>query len=159
VLSLDQTEALHSRYTFVVNSQGGNYMKTRYVAMLSMLAGATLGALSIGGLYAQGKAPGAYAIIAFTDVGEPAAYKANVLDKALEPVKKYGGQFIVRTTEITSLRPLPAGEPPLVRYVIIGFDDAQQAKTWYGSEEQKAINAYVNEHTKGRIYLVPAFSQ
>jgi uncharacterized protein (DUF1330 family) len=135
------------------------HMKTRYVAVLSMLAGATLGAVSIGGLYAQGKAPGAYAIIAFTDVGEPAAYKANVLDKALEPVKKYGGQFIVRTTEITSLRPLPAGEPPLVRYVIIGFDDAQQAKTWYGSEDQKAINAYVNEHTKGRIYLVPAFTQ
>lgn len=134
-------------------------MKTRYVAVLSMLAGATLGAVSIGGLYAQGKAPGAYAIIAFTDTGEPAAYKANVLDKALEPVKKYGGQFIVRTTEITSLRPLPVGEPPLVRYVIIGFDDAQQAKTWYGSEDQKAINAYVNEHTKGRIYLVPAFSQ
>ena len=25
--------------------------------------------------------------------------------------------------------------------------------------ETKAINAYVNEHTKGRIYLVPAFWQ
>ena len=122
-------------------------MKTRSV-VLSMLASATLGAVSIGGLYAQGKAPGAYAIIAFTDTGDPTAFKANVLDKALEPIKKYGGHFIVRTTEITSLRPLPAGEPPLVRYVMIGFDDAQQAKAWYGSEDQKAINAYVNNTLK-----------
>ena len=115
---------------------------------------------SVGYTPTNGKAPGAYAIIAFTDTGEPAAYKANVLDKALEPVKKYAsGQFIVRTTEITSASSASCWRIPLVRYVIIGFDDAQQAKTWYGSEEQKAINAYVNEHTKGRIYLVPAFSQ
>jgi len=134
-------------------------MKTKYTVALSMLAGAALGVSSVNGLYAQNKAPGAYAIISFTDVGEPAAYKANVLDKAQEPLKKHGGRLIVRTNEITSLRPLPAGAPPLVRYVIIGFDDAQQAKAWYGSDDQKAINAYVDEHTKGRVYLVPALSQ
>ena len=38
-------------------------MKTRYAVVLSMLAGAALGAVSVGGLYAQGKAPGAYVVI------------------------------------------------------------------------------------------------
>jgi len=37
-------------------------MKTRYVTLLSLLAGAAIGALSVGGLYAQTKSPGAYVI-------------------------------------------------------------------------------------------------
>ena len=28
-------------------------------------------------------------MIAFTDTGEPPAYKANVLDKAIQAIKKY----------------------------------------------------------------------
>ena len=72
-------------------------MRTQYTVALSMLAGVAVGAVSVGGLYAQGKAPGAYAIIAFSDVGDPAAFKANVLDKAPEVIKKHGGHFVVRT--------------------------------------------------------------
>ena len=72
-------------------------MRTQYTVALSMLAGVAVGAVSVGGLYAQGKAPGAYAIIAFSNVGDPAAFKANVLDKAPEVIKKHGGHFVVRT--------------------------------------------------------------
>src|ERR1700732_502359 len=87
-------------------------MRTQYTVALSMLAGVAVGAVSVGGLYAQGKAPGAYAIIAFSDVGDPAAFKANVLDKAPEVIKKHGGHFVVRTNDITALR---AGDPPLAQ--------------------------------------------
>ena len=76
-------------------------MRTQYTVALSMLAGVAVGAVSVGGLYAQGKAPGAYAIIAFSDVGDPAAFKANVLDKAPEVIKKHGGHFVVRTIMIS----------------------------------------------------------
>jgi uncharacterized protein (DUF1330 family) len=131
-------------------------MRTQYTVALSMLAGVAVGAVSVGGLYAQGKAPGAYAIIAFSDVGDPAAFKANVLDKAPEVIKKHGGHFVVRTNDITALR---AGDPPLKRYVIIGFDGVQQAKAWYGADDMKDINAYNEKHTKGRAFVVEAALQ
>jgi uncharacterized protein (DUF1330 family) len=131
-------------------------MRTQYTVALSMLAGVAVGAVSVGGLYAQGKAPGAYAIIAFSDVGDPAAFKANVLDKAPEVIKKHGGHFVVRTNDITALR---AGDPPLKRYVIIGFDGVQQAKAWYGADDMKDINAYNEKHTKGRAFVVEAAPQ
>ena len=131
-------------------------MKTQYVIGLAMLAGAVLGAASVNGLNAQGKSPGAYAIVAYSDVGEPAAFKANVLDKAPEAIKKHGGRFLVRTTDITVLR---AGDPPLKRYVIIGFDNAEQAKAWYNGDDMKGVVAYNAQHTKGRAFIVPAAAQ
>jgi uncharacterized protein (DUF1330 family) len=128
-------------------------MKTTYAVALAMLAGVAIGGTSVGGLYAQNKTPGAYAIVAFSDTGDAAAFKTNVLDKAPDAVKKHGGHFIARTNEITVLR---AAEPQLKRYVIIAFDDVQKAKSWYGSEDMKAINSYNDQHTKGRAFIVPA---
>ena len=133
-------------------------MRTRYTVVLSMLAGAALGAISVGGLYAQGKTPGAYAVIVFTDLGDQAAFKTNVLDKAVPTIPKHGGTRIVATQEFTLLR---EGTPPfpLKRYVLIGFDNVQQAKAWYGSGDMKDVNAYIEQHTKGRAYVVEALKQ
>lgn len=133
-------------------------MKTRYgvTVTMAMLAGVAIGAASVNGLNAQAKAPGAYVIVAFSDVGDPATFKENVLDKAPDAIKKHGGHFVVRTNDITVLR---AAEPALKRYVIIGFDSAQQAKAWYGSDDMKGINAYNDQHTKGRAFVVEAASQ
>jgi hypothetical protein len=50
-------------------------------------------------------------------------------------------------------------EPAIKRYVIIGFDNAQQAKAWYDSADMKNINTYNDQHTKGRAFLVDAVSQ
>jgi uncharacterized protein (DUF1330 family) len=131
-------------------------VKTRYTIILAMLAGAALGAASVNGLNAQNKAPGAYAIVAYSDVGDPAAFKENVLDKAPDAIKKHGGRFIVRTTEITTLR---AADPPIKRYVIIGFDNVQQAKAWYGSDDMKGVAAYNEQKTKGRVFAVETLPQ
>jgi uncharacterized protein (DUF1330 family) len=135
-------------------------MKTKYTVALSMLAGAAIGAVSVGGLYAQGKTPGAYVVITFTDIPDPAGYKENVLDKAQAVMDKHGGQVVARTNResITMLRP---GDTPfqIKRYVILGFDDLQKAQEWYNSPEQKPINAYVDQHTKGRVFALKAGGQ
>lgn len=128
-------------------------MKTRYAVASAMVAGVLLGGLSVGGLYAQGKMPGAYVIVGFSDIDDVAAFKTNVVEKAAGLIEKNGGRFLVRTNEITVLR---AADPPIKRYVLIGFDSVQQAKSWYASEDMKAINAYNEQHTKGRSFVVEA---
>ena len=135
-------------------------MKTKYTVALSILAGVAIGAISVGGLYAQGKAPGAYVVLTFTDIPDPAGYKEQVLDKAQASLVKHGGQVVARTNRegITMFRP---GDTPfqIKRYVILGFDDLTKAQDWYNSAEQKPINAYVDEHTKGRVFALKAGGQ
>ena len=126
-------------------------MKSYFGLGLAMIAGIGIGAASFSGLNAQGKAPGAYVIVAFSDIGDPAGFKTAVLDKAGAVVEKHGGRVLVRTTDITELR---AAEPPIKRWVLIGFDSAQQAKDWYTSADNKPIDEYQRQHTKGRVFLV-----
>jgi uncharacterized protein (DUF1330 family) len=130
-------------------------MKQYMTIGLAMVAGAALGAVSVGGLYAQGKAPGAYAVVTYTEIADPAGYKANVSDKAQASIAKAGGQLLAATNDLTVLR---EGTPPfpLKRIAIIGFDSVQQAKDWYGSPDRKDVQAYVNANTKGRAFAVQA---
>jgi hypothetical protein len=60
-------------------------MKSRYVAALSLLAGAAIGGLSIGGLYAQSKSPGAYVIVDISEVTNPDGFK-QLFPKAPPPL-------------------------------------------------------------------------
>jgi uncharacterized protein (DUF1330 family) len=135
-------------------------MKTKYAAALALLAGVVIGGVSVGGLYAQEKTPGAYVVITFTDIPDAASYKEHVLDKAQAALEKHGGQVVARTNRegITMLRP---GDTPfqVKRYVILGFDDLQKAQEWYNSAEQKPINAYVDQRTKGRIFALKGGGQ
>jgi uncharacterized protein (DUF1330 family) len=130
-------------------------MKTQYTVALALAAGIAIGAVSVGALYAQGKAPGAYAIVTYTEIADPASYKTNVADKAPALIEKLGGQLLVATNDITVLR---EGTPPfpVKRYAIIGFDSIDKAKDWYASAEMKDINAYINGNTKGRLFVVKA---
>jgi uncharacterized protein (DUF1330 family) len=123
---------------------------------IGVLAGVAIGALSVGGLYAQGKNAGAYAVVAFNDFGDPAAFKTNVGEPSPAIVKKHGGRFIARTDTVTVLR---AADPPLTRYVIIAFDDVQQANSWWSSDDWKLIRTYLEQHTKGRAFAVDAIPQ
>jgi uncharacterized protein (DUF1330 family) len=134
---------------------GEDIVKTRYTVTLALVAGIAIGAVSVGALYAQGKAPGAYAIVTYTEIADPAGYKTNVADKAPALIEKLGGHLLVATNDITVLR---EGTPPfpVKRYAVIGFDSIDKAKDWYASAEMKDINAYINENTKGRIFAVKA---
>ena len=88
-------------------------MKTRYVAALSVFAGAAIGALSVGGLYAQSKSPGAYVIVDISEVTNPDGFK-QLFPKAPPAVAAFDGHFVTRTEKISALD----GTPPK-RFVII----------------------------------------
>jgi uncharacterized protein (DUF1330 family) len=121
--------------------------------MLATAVGAVIGAASMGGLQAQVKTAGAYAIVQFTDFGDPAGFKTNVAEPSPAIIKKHGGHFVARTDTVTVLRP---ENPPLTRYVIIGFDNVQQAKDWYNSEDWRPVATYLEQKTKGRAFAVEA---
>lgn len=131
-------------------------MKSKAALLFGMTIGAVLGAVSIGALNAQSKGPGAYAVVAFSDFGDPAAFKTNVGEPSPGVIKKYGGRFLARTDSVTVLR---AADPPLTRYVIIAFDDQKQAQAWWSSDDWKPIRTYLDQKTKGRAFVVDALPQ
>jgi uncharacterized protein (DUF1330 family) len=128
-------------------------MKQFFGVGIGMLAGAVLGAAAVTGLHAQAKSPGAYVIISYSDIGDAAAFKAAVGDKAPDAIKKGGGRFIVGSNDIIPLR---AANPPVKRFALIAFDSVQQAKTWYGSDDMKGINEFNEAKTKGHSFIVAA---
>ena len=124
---------------------------TRYLSLgLAMLAGAAFGAVAVGGLNAQSKAPGAYAILDISDIVDPTALK-QIVAKADPAIKAGGGQTLARTNKVTAL----GGTPPK-RVVILAFDSVDQAKAWYSSPLQQEVNAMAEKALKLRWYVVDA---
>jgi uncharacterized protein (DUF1330 family) len=132
----------------LIPALGGNIMK-RYISLgLAMLAGAALTS-GINALHAQGKAPGAYAVLDISEIVDPGAMK-EIVTKAGAAVKAAGGQYLARTDKIT---PLSGGTPPK-RFVIIGFDSVDAAKAWYSSPAQAEVNAVADKALKQRWFIV-----
>jgi len=50
-------------------------------------------------------------------------------------LEKYGGKFLVRGGPFEAIE----GEAPFQRLVILEFPSMEQARTWYASEEYRAI--------------------
>jgi uncharacterized protein (DUF1330 family) len=123
-------------------------MKTRYLTLLSLLAGAAIGALSVGGLYAQTKSPGAYVIVDISQVTNPDGFK-QLFPKAPPAVAAFDGHFLTRTEKITALD----GTPPK-RVVIIGFESVDKAKAWDASAAQKEVNDIRIKNTNSRSFIV-----
>jgi uncharacterized protein (DUF1330 family) len=115
---------------------------------LGVLLGAALGAAAVNGLHAQGKTPGAYAILDISEVVDAAAMK-SIVAKASASVKAGGGEYLARTDKITALD----GVPPK-RVVILAFDNTDAAKAWYNSPAQQEINAMAEKALKQRWYVV-----
>ena len=115
---------------------------------LGMLIGAALGAAAVGGLHAQGKTPGAYAILDISEIMDADLLK-QMGAKAGPAVKAGGGQFLARTENITGLM----GTPPK-RVVIVSFDNVEQAKAWYKTAAQEEVNAMAGKAIKARWYVV-----
>jgi uncharacterized protein (DUF1330 family) len=129
-------------------------MKTTITVVSAMLAGAALGIAAINALHAQGKAPGAYAIVDISEITDANVFRQQLLAKvtpaALVP---FGGQYIVRTENVTALD----GTPPQ-RFVIIGFDSMDKAKAWSAAAAQKEVDAIRAKSTKSRQFLVEGLS-
>jgi uncharacterized protein (DUF1330 family) len=125
-------------------------VKTHYAVTLSMIAGAALGAVSVGGLYAQGKAPGAYVVIDISEMKDPELFK-TLIPKAGPSMAPYGAYNVIRTQKIEALD----GTPP-ARFVVIAFDNANKAKAWDASPATKEITAIRQKSTTSRAFIVDA---
>jgi len=118
---------------------------------LTLLAGVAIGATAVGGLHAQGK-PGVYAVVDIAEITDPDTFK-TLGPKAGPAMAGLGGQFIVRTENITAA----SGTPPK-RFVVIGFDSLDKAKAWAASPAQKEVDAIREKSTKSREFFVEAFA-
>jgi uncharacterized protein (DUF1330 family) len=73
--------------------------------------------------------------------------------ETLSALAAFGGQYLVRTENITNLD----GTPPK-RFVVIAFDSMDKAKAWSSSPSQKEVDALRMKATKSRQFLVEGFS-
>ncbi|MGD0023768.1 MAG: DUF1330 domain-containing protein [Xanthobacteraceae bacterium] len=127
-------------------------MHRRIALGLAMLAGAAIGATAVSGLHAQGKAPGAYAVVDISAVNNPDLFK-TLLPKAGPAATAFDGKFVVRTENIVGLD----GTPPK-RFVVIAFDSMDKAKAWNSSAAMSEINGIRMKSTNSRSFIVEGMS-
>jgi uncharacterized protein (DUF1330 family) len=121
----------------------------RYIPLgLAMLASAALGAVAVNGLHAQGKGPGAYAIIDISAINNPDVFK-TLLPKTAAATAAFGGKNAAVTENIVALD----GTPPK-RFIIISFDSIDKTKAWYNSPAQEEINGIRKRSTNSRAFIV-----
>ena len=114
---------------------------------LAMLAGVAIGAAAVNGLNAQGKPPGAYAVVDISEITDQNTF-GQILPKAMPASDAFGGKYIVRTNKITALD----GTPPQ-RFVVIAFESAEKAKAWDSSALQSEVNDLRRKSTKSRVFI------
>jgi uncharacterized protein (DUF1330 family) len=113
-----------------------------------LIAGIAIGAVSVNGLRAQYKEPGAYVIIDISQITNRDSFMRQLLPKAEPVVTDYGGKFLARTEAITRLD----GAPPQ-RFVLIAFDSVDKAKSWYASPAWKEVDEMRMKLTKSRVFV------
>jgi uncharacterized protein (DUF1330 family) len=122
-------------------------MKTRFVVLVSVMAGALAGAAAVQALHAQAKPP------AFV-VGEIDVKNAELLDKEYVPnaskaVRDGGGKYLVLGGKSVSFY----GEPPK-RILIMAFDNLAKAEAAFNSAAYKQAKAAGDKYATFRIYAV-----
>jgi uncharacterized protein (DUF1330 family) len=118
---------------------------------LAMLTGAALGAIATGALYAQGRPPGAFAVIDVDEITDPGVLDKQIFPKETPSLVPFGGQYVMRTQSISGID----GTPPK-RFVVVAFGSLQAAKAWSASAGQKEIDALRMKSTKSRAFIVDA---
>jgi uncharacterized protein (DUF1330 family) len=119
---------------------------------LTLLAGVAIGATAIQGLHAQGKAPGAYAVVDISAVNNPDVFK-TLFPIAGKAIDEFGGKYIIRTENITGLD----GTAPK-RFVVIAFDSMDKAKAWHTSAGMKQVDEIRLKSTNSRQFLAEAYT-
>src|SRR5215469_6247462 len=121
---------------------------------LAVLAGISIGAVSVVAIHAQEtKTPPAY-LIAETEVTDRAAFQ-KYADKVPETLAPFSGSFhfVVRGGKTQALE----GQPPK-GIVVIAFDSAEKALAWYNSPAYEAIKPIRQGASKSRMFLADGLS-
>jgi uncharacterized protein (DUF1330 family) len=127
-------------------------MKTRYVAALSVLAGALLAAGTIEGIHAQAKPP--VYMIAVNEVSHPDGYKNEYLPPAQASLKAHGAVYIAAGTGTVIDGSLAKG-----RTVIIRWDSMEQLLSWRHSPEYEAARKIGEKYAKYNFVAVDGVKQ
>jgi uncharacterized protein (DUF1330 family) len=115
---------------------------------LAMVAGAALGAAAVKELGAQGRPPGAFAVIDISEITDPDIFTRQLLPKSTATLVPFGGQYVIRTDNIAGID----GTAPK-RLVVIAFQSPQAAKAWASSAAQKELDALRMKSTKSRVFI------
>ena len=126
-------------------------MKSYYVAAMSMLAGAAIGAATVHTLHAQAKPP--IYMIANNEVADPEGYARDYLPLARASLKAHGARYIAagKGTAID-------GESPKGRVVIIVWDSMEQLLGWRHSPEYEAARKIGEKYARYNIIAVEGVS-
>jgi uncharacterized protein (DUF1330 family) len=129
-------------------------MKTRYTVLLSMVAGAAVGAAAIQSLQAQAKT--SIYLINEIDVTDPDKYGAEFTPKAQASVRGSGARFLViGGTAGAGAKPIHAveGTPPK-RMTIQVWESLDAMKKWYDSPEYQDALKIGHKYATFRRYAV-----
>jgi uncharacterized protein (DUF1330 family) len=121
-------------------------MKTKYTAILAMLAGAAVTSAAVQALHAQSKPPVYF--ISEKQVTDPVGYKTKYGPLARASIKAHGGR-ILAAGQVTPI----AGDPPKGRIVILAWGSVEQAREWFNSPDYKKAKAIGDKYSKSRYYF------
>jgi uncharacterized protein (DUF1330 family) len=119
-------------------------MKTRYTVVLSMIAGAAVGAAAIQGLHAQAK-PKAYLVTESEILDRSAVQQyGSALNPAMQAA---GGRWVNGGTGPTEKITAVIGDPPK-RFGVVEFENLDKAQAWLKSSGREAIAPQRNKAIK-----------
>jgi uncharacterized protein (DUF1330 family) len=129
-------------------------MKSYLGLGLAMVAGAVLGAATVNGLHAQGKAP--VYLVTEIDVTNPEAYGKEFAPKAQATIKAAGGKLVAiggaggaGAKGVVAL----AGTAPK-RAVIQQWESMDALKAWYNSADYQAALKIGEKYATFRRYAI-----
>jgi uncharacterized protein (DUF1330 family) len=122
-------------------------LKTHDIAIVSLLAGITLGVLGVHILRAQARPP-AY-VVGEIEVADAERYFKEYVPTAAKAVIEGGGTYVVRNGKSLSLY----GEPPKA-LAIMRFDSIEKAQAAFASKAYTDAKAVGDKYAKFRIYAV-----
>jgi uncharacterized protein (DUF1330 family) len=126
-------------------------MKTRFVVLVSVMAGVALGAAAVQALHAQAKPPAF--VVGEIDVKDAAMLDKEYVPNASKAVRDGGGKYLVVGGKSVSFY----GEPPR-RIAIMAFDNLEKAEAAFNSAAYKQAKAVGDKYATFRIYAVEGVS-
>jgi uncharacterized protein (DUF1330 family) len=146
-LSADAMLALKKDSDNFSDFYGSITMKTRFIILLSVLAGAALGGAAIQALHAQAKAP--VYMIAINEVRDQAGYAKEYVPPAQKSVTDHGGEYIAAGPGTQVAGNLPNGP-----VVILRWESMEAMQAWHNSPEFQAALKLGEKYAKFNIVAV-----
>ena len=122
-------------------------MKTRFVVLVSVMAGALAGAAAVQALHAQAKPP--VYMIAINDVSDQERYAKEYVSPAQKTVKDYGGEYVAAGPGAQVAGNLPHGP-----VVILRWDSMETLQRSYNSPDFRAALKIGEKYAKFNIVAV-----